>query len=135
MRAMIHPFVILALNNESAEQDMAVLNEHGFRFKHVDGVYKGEKENSYIIPLSHDEDLANFNLSVLRSLALTYNQECILRVHSDGSAYLINTDKCSVSKYGHESYIGQWREVSRHHAEALDGYTYDPEMGRYFAAL
>ena len=135
MRERIVPFVVIALNNDSAEQDMVVLNEHGFRFKHVNVVYKGEKENSYIIPLSRDENLADFDTSVLRSLALTSNKECILRVHPDGSAYLVNTDKCSVARYGRETYIGQWQEVSRHHAESLEGYTFDPETGRYFAVL
>lgn len=135
MRDRIRPFVILALNNDSAEQDMAVLKEYDIPFKRVDGVYKGEKENAYVVPLPYDEDGAEFLLAALRSLAMGYNQECILRVHPDGSAYLVNTDKCSVSRYGRESYIGQWQEVSRHHAETLDGYTFDPESGRYFAAL
>ena len=135
MRERIIPFVVIALNNESAEQDMAIFAEYDIPFKHVNGVYKGEKENAYVIPLPHDGERQDFLLAVLRSLAMGYNQECILRVHPDGSAYLVNTDKCRVSRYGKETYIGQWQEVSRHHAETIDGYTYDPETGRYFAAL
>ena len=82
MKAFITPFAVIALNQLSYLDELRLLKEYGFSFKEAQGCYKGENERSYIIPCRNDVMKKN-----IIALARHCNQEGILFVRSDGSAY------------------------------------------------
>ena len=131
MKAQIRSFVIIALNREFKDEieEKGFWDQYDFRYKKVYGVYKGEHERSYVIPVDPDEGARD--VGALRSIAYLNNQESILVVHGDGSAYLHYT---SDPWYGHVEFIGRWRDVPEGEAKASDCYTYDPHTGRYYLA-
>ena len=131
MRSRIQPFVVIALNREFKDQseEKEFWSRYDFRYKPVYGVYKGESELSYIIPVDPDERA--LDVGALRSLAYRHNQESILVVHGDGSAFLHYT---SDPRYGEVEYLGRWRDVPESVAKAGDCYTYDPSTGEYYLA-
>ncbi len=131
MKAQICSFVIIALNREFKDEteEKGFWYKYGFQYKKVYGVYKGEHERSYVIPVDPDEGA--WDVGALRSIAYCANQESILVVHGDGSAFLHYT---SDQRYGEVEYLGQWRDVPESVAKGSDCYTYDPQTGKYYLA-
>jgi beta-xylosidase len=123
MKTLIHPFIVFAVNSNAPKISITAhrLIE---RSKEVTGSYtdrqgKQVTETSYLMPVnsqSPDQTIINHasNLHILE------NQESILYVAPDSSAYLVYgcyTDQRAVQ------YVGQWRETCQAHAEKQTGYT------------
>jgi hypothetical protein len=102
------------------------LLKDGISVRTFTGVYKGKKEDSFLVRLQDIERAIN--------LAQEYNQECILVRYADKSTYLYNIEDISIQDYAvKEQYIGKWSEISKRHADTLDAYTVD--NGVYWAAI
>lgn len=108
-----------AARSEDLELDIQRLVEHDYKL--VDGVYKGSKEQSYVVFC--DEDTT---LDTPLTLGKKYGQESILIVDSDRNSTLVfcNTleGQCS----------GTFKAVSKYEAEASESYTYDHVLDMYF---
>jgi hypothetical protein len=120
----ITPFVVFAINHPAGERfERALLRQLNLPHKAVQGVWKREHERSYVVPLTPE------NLIKVERIARKWNQEAIMIVRQTGEAVLLFLDGRG------EQYLGRWQEVARTHAESLDGYTFDPETERYYAAI
>ena len=128
MRDFVTEFIAIALNKDDFLKEWNILNDAGFPyFKAVHGVWKGESEWSYIVPVRTSEEVKR-----LAEVAREHEQEAILHVNPDRSAYLIYTGDTDDFR---KEYIGQWDSVSREIAKTLDGYTYDQNTGTYYAVI
>ena len=81
-------------------------------FKRATGVYKGSKENSFVVVVNDQADidtLANFAF-------LSFGQESILHQDSNQLARLVYAD-------GRMETLGKLTQVSKELAETLDNYT------------
>jgi len=77
-------FVVLALNNETQDQDLLAFKGVGISIlRAVKGVWQGVSENSYVVPFSDLETLR----SVL-SLAAQHSQDAVLVVNPERKAEL-----------------------------------------------
>jgi hypothetical protein len=84
--------------------------------KEVYGYYEGEGERSILI-------VGGGCNSVADTLANQYGQDCYLYVHQDRSAEL---------RGGIEQSLGTWQEVDKEDAMIADGFTVDPDTGKYY---
>jgi len=118
------PCVIIAVNQGTYKDDYKFIRSYGIdHFKALIGSYKGETENSYLIITKSLEDYRRALLC-----ARAAYQESILFLRPDRSAFLEYIDS------GSRTELGQWVEVSRDRADALDAWTLDPATGRYYVA-
>lgn len=83
----------LRTNNWRTEELRDLLTERGFRYRPAIGVYKGTKENSFIVEIRTPSEI-----SELLSLSRDFDQECILEM-TDGHGWLIFGED--------ESYLGK----------------------------
>lgn len=87
----------------------------------AEGVYQGVPERCIIINHAH--------LTVVEQLCRMHNQECYMlaRTHMHGlrRAYFVYPD-------GTEEFQGYLREVSQERAEASEGFTYRPDLDRFW---
>ena len=122
------PVAIVALNNETADQDIRALRLAGFKkFKQVSGVWKGTKEASYVVPL-----LEAHHLLAVASLAYEHHQQAILLVDNQRGATLIDLrDGGSMVR----SYLGRFISVDKHTAQQCDSYTHDEHTNTYYTVL
>lgn len=113
-------FVMFATNTN--ENGLAERFIKPIGFKKVQGAYKGQLEDSYLVLANEDT-----YLNTVRKLAKLYNQESILIVNEDRKAYLeyIGTGK--------QVYIGQWTSIDSLTAQSLDNWTLDGV--NYYACL
>jgi hypothetical protein len=120
MKPILRPFYIFALNTNNDKESHVLLNEGltNTQFKTLQGMYKGEKETSYLV----DADFEN----VAVKLAEEYNQESILYVDETRDAFLL-------FKSGERQKLGKWQEIKN--IAGLDAYTIDISTGRVYAAL
>ena len=119
--------VILALNLSSEVEDKKAISEH-FNIEHtspvLQGCYKGQTENSYIIEIN---ELENRSLTDILAFSKIYNQESILFLDNQRNATLIfNMDEMIK--------LGTFKGVSELHAKSKDAYTYSPHHDVYFIA-
>lgn len=112
------PLVILALNTETdVETEKAILEQAGFEYpRPVDGVYKGEKEQAWLLGINTVESA----LSVARD----HGQESILFLDNQRNGWLIY---CADER---RELLGEFHEVSQSVAISRDSYTISD--GRYF---
>lgn len=104
-------------SNKTKEQNEAntaaleySLNNLGFYYEKVKGMYKGTSESRFmILGIQSDTDMAK-----IQGLADIFEQDSILNVDHNRNATLVYKDKGSES-------IGRWTKVST--IEGLDGYT------------
>jgi len=101
----------------------SMLKRTNIPFKAVQGVYKGTKEESFIIDLKY--------INAAMELARHYNQESILVIDANSNATL----KYMPVTVESDSYLGIFQEVLESTAKTLDAYTYDIETGTYYACL
>ena len=101
---------------------MASFDFSGIKYQECEGVYMGQKEESIIINADHEP--------LVLSLCRDYNQECymIAETHKHGlrKAYFVYLDD------GRKEFMGYLRSVSRERALESDGYTYRPDMDKYW---
>lgn len=111
------------VRHADATCDLALV---GCDFREVHGCYKGVPELAVVTwpesPL-HERQILE--------LARSWNQESVLVVHPDNACELVYLQEQEHAP----QFIGTWQEVSAEEAADLDAYTYDPESGRYFAAV
>ena len=84
--------------------------------KEVYGYYEGEGERSILIPGQGCNAVAD-------TLASQYGQDCYLYVHQDRAAEL---------RGGIKQSLGTWQEVGKEDAMLSDGFTVDPDTGKYY---
>ena len=107
-------FESLQVQNEYRSHKLATtLGEMGFGFKHVQGMYKGSREASFLVVI-HGPD----ELSAILNLGFDFGQESILYADQDRNAKLIYCD-------GHDTEpLGVLQRVES--VEGLDAWTHDP---------
>ena len=115
---------ILALNLDTQKEEEKALTDAGLKFKPLMGVYKGQSERSYLVPLTVH------NTGLVFGLARKYNQESILISDIDRSTKLVY-----LKGHGSEESIGVLTHVSEGKAKSHDGYTYDPKSNQYWVAI
>lgn len=126
MKDLNLPVYIIALNSGHSEDgELSIihraLNLNREQIKPVIGCYKGELENSYVIPVNP------VSLGSVLALAREYNQESILSLDSTRNAYLIPAQTIN-----DEEYLGQFVSVPAIVAKQQDSYTYDPSTDTYY---
>ena len=115
------PCVILALNHKTAKEDIQYLEKEQLRdFTMVKGVYKGQKENAYIIPIYQT------NINKLYDIARKHRQESILYIDNTNNAELLYCDESKKIK------LGNFVEVPKAEAEKQDCYTHMPLTDKYY---
>lgn len=116
----LRPLVILAINTDSYGNDIKAIQEFipNYNRLAVHGVYKGDKELSYIIEVDD-------NLDTIQALSNKHKQECVLYLDNQREAYLIYPD-------GSKEYIGSFVSASKALAIQQDNYTYNPETDTYY---
>ena len=101
-----------------------ILKEHGFTPIACRGCYKGQEENSFLVPVAARD--------LVTALCISYGQECFA---------LLTTDRHGLRKVyfayadGVEEFQGYLWEVSEERARACDGWTYRPDVGKYWTIL
>ena len=121
-------FVVLALNCYSKVGDIQALNHFGIsRFKAVQGKYKGQKENAYIVPFNTVEQLQHIIF-----VARHFNQEAVLVVDKNRVAELVHLDNSNKSMM--PEVIGKFQCVSSFEAEVSQNYVYDETRDCYYIA-
>lgn len=119
------PIAILALNTGSEAEEKAILKAHGFSAnKPLEGHYKGEQEQAWLVCLSGQEDRRK-----LVELAREYKQESVLFSGIDRTSVLYFVGD------GHEEIVGVLTEVHESIAKEKDAYTFDPQSGKYFLTV
>lgn len=93
--------------------------------KRVVGSYKGEKEQSYMLPAS------DFYVRGLPEVCARHEQESVLYLDGQRGAWLRFAPEYGESG---QKYLGQWREVPEAVAASRDAWTYDPQSGRFYVA-
>jgi len=120
MRQLTPPIVILALNLDTIEKELKLINDWGFKAKSVKGFYKGRGENSYVLEIN------DYNhLKIAETLATSNGQECILYSDDFRKTWLIYTN-------GERKYLGILHSVSEQEALKYDGYTFDHSTSSYW---
>ena len=111
-------------NVENTLDAMHMLNRQGVSFKKVVGHY------------TYDNGQAGFELSLVLperarvlacKLMAQYNQETILHVEADRSAYLLDRSG--------ERRLGQWSSVTKSQADKLQAFTYDSKTESYYSII
>ena len=87
----------------------------------TEGVYQGVAERSFIVNACHEK--------VVKQLCDLFKQECYMlcKTHKHGlrKAYFVYPD-------GTEEFQGYLREVSQETAEASEGFTYRPDLHKFW---
>lgn len=109
-------------NTMSTENLELCLQECNFRYKNATGIYKGRKENSFVVIAQSNEDI-----EVLKDFAFkNFNQESILETDIKGNAYLTyQNGKCEL--------LGRLEQINRDIASSFDSYTILD--GKYYATI
>jgi len=121
MKELLPEIVILALNTDTVPKELSFLQAHGFNPIHVQGVYKGISEDSYLIPIKGMEELER-----LKVIALQHGQESILYADETRTAKLLYLTT------GEQVPLGTLQPIGE--VEALNSlsYTYVPETNMYW---
>jgi len=111
------PIVILALNIDTPEKELKLIQDWGFKAKYVIGYYNGKSENSYVLEVPYPE-----NLRLAKVLADSYGQECILYADDFRRTKLIYSN-------GDTKDIGILQNVPETEIKPNESYTYDSLTG------
>lgn len=110
--------IVLALNQESTEKDVALLAAAGVdasTITHAVGAWCGVTENSYIVAAEE----FNRNKTKMNELLKATNQQAILKIDVNGDASLAyNSDD-----YNAHEMIGTFTRVAEDVATSQQGYT------------
>lgn len=98
------------------------LQDCNFKYKNATGVYKGHKENSFVVIVNNNEDI-----ETLKDFAFkNFNQESILETDIKGNAYLTYQDNTS-------KLLGRLEQTSKDIATNMDNYTIMD--GKYYSTF
>jgi hypothetical protein len=98
------------------------LDELEYKYKKVQGSYKGKREDSYLVVVNEKDGLSGL---VFQALAKKYKQESILFRDSWGSAYLAEHETGKITP------LGKFVQCSEEEAKGKD-HTFDPESKQYY---
>lgn len=101
---------------EKTESFKEILKSQNIPFKTVEGCFNGIKETSFIVP---ERYIAGSSL--LNDIFTVYNQDSVLRVLSNGSAYLETKDDAER--------LGKFIKVPLLTAKRFNNYTVDGNKG------
>lgn len=110
------PVVIFAVND--ADHAAAWLGQHNVPFKQVEGYYKGEYENSFVVGAKYAE--------YALQLAAAEGQDTMLYLDEYRKASLVQVDTGTQLEP-----FGQWQAAPPHEARKVD-HTYDPLTGTWY---
>lgn len=109
-------------NLMSTENLELCLQECNFKYKNAIGVYKGHKENSFVVLVDNNEDI-----ETLKDFAFkNFYQESILETDIKGNAYLTYQDNTS-------KLLGRLEQTSKDVATNMDNYTI--MNGKYYSTF
>jgi hypothetical protein len=121
MKELLPEIVILALNTDTVPKELSFLQAHGFSPIHVQGVYKGTSEDSYLVPIKGTEELER-----LKVIALQHGQESILYADEARVAKLLYLTT------GEQVPLGTLQPIGEIEALNSLSYTYVPETNTYW---
>jgi hypothetical protein len=110
-------------NLENHNKVLKHLKTFGLKFKQVEGVYRGEKELSILVPVINQV----FDYSTVEQLAHIYNQQCILFVDSDRNAelrFMVKSFDASLNQVKSEK-LGKFVATTKGIATQCENYTKD----------
>ena len=113
-------------DKENLENHVKVLKHlkgFGLKWKIVEGVYRGEKELSILVPVINQV----FDYSTVEQLAHIYNQHCILFVDSDRNAelrFMVKSFDASLNQVKSEK-LGKFIATTKGIATQCENYTKD----------
>jgi hypothetical protein len=119
--------------NEQRTAELAeLLAQSGLRHKQVLGSWEGTNEITFMVLLPSDGitagsdyldlSIRNVALSIIKSLMSDFEQDDVLMVESDKSAWSLKTG----------DYWGQFQSTTQSLAMFGPGYTYDPKTDTYW---
>jgi hypothetical protein len=112
-------------NLDNHNKAAAMLKNERVPYQIVEGVWKGEKELTFLLA-STDAETHEDNLTIARSLGLLFKQDSILEVHNDDTAILRIIKGTYIEK------LGTFTEVSEEVGKRVDCSTFDPASNRWF---
>ncbi|NJO48173.1 MAG: hypothetical protein HC840_00495 [Leptolyngbyaceae cyanobacterium RM2_2_4] len=107
-----------ALSHDTHREVLTALQDSGVPVLELQGRYNGVNELSILV------DGFEHRATVER-IAKTFNQECYLESHNDRATFLVYPD-------GRRESIGTLVGVSKHEAETVGSYSYNPLVDQYF---
>ncbi len=119
--------VIIALNQPSIKDDREIIEKNGFHIlRELEGMYKGAKENSYLIPC--------YNLMqylTLLDIAKAHNQESVLYLSRISVRYNMRASIIMVNEPQKQPVTGTFRAIGMH-TPNKDSWTLDKELHEYY---
>lgn len=119
--------VIIALNQPTIKGDMEILEKNGFHvLRELEGMYKGVKENSYLIPC--------YNLMqylTLLDIAKDYKQESVLYLSRESIRHNMRASIIMVDEPTKQPVTGLFRCVGMH-TPNREAWTLDKELHEYY---
>ena len=110
-------------NMDNHKKVLKHLENFGFKYKVVEGVYRGESELSILVPVINQV----FDLATVEQLAHIYNQQSILFVDSDRNAELqvmVKAFDASLNQVKSEK-LGKFIATTKGVATQCENYTKD----------
>jgi hypothetical protein len=126
MKHLLEPFTIVSayrkelapnVNMTRHIEALEFLQNASIPHKEVYGYYEGEGERSILI-------VGGGCNSVADTLRARYDQDCYLYVNQDREAQLRGRESSQD--------VGTWNEVGKEDAMLADGFTVDPDTGKYY---
>jgi len=111
-------------NMDNHKKVLRHLEDFGFKYKVVEGVYRGESELSILVPVINQV----FDLATVEQLAHIYNQHSILFVDSDRNAelkFMVKPFDASLNELPKSEKLGKFIATTKGIATQCENYTKD----------
>ena len=111
-------------NMDNHKKVLRHLEDFGFKYKVVEGVYRGESELSILVPVINQV----FDLATVEQLAHIYNQHSILFVDSDRNAelkFMVKSFDASLNELPKSEKLGKFIATTKGIATQCENYTKD----------
>jgi len=111
-------------NMDNHKKVLRHLEDFGFNYKVVEGVYRGESELSILVPVINQV----FDLATVEQLAHIYNQQSILFVDSDRNAelkFMVKAFDASLNELPKSEKLGKFIATTKGIATQCENYTKD----------
>ena len=111
-------------NMDNHKKVLRHLEDFGFKYKVVEGVYRGESELSILVPVINQV----FDLATVEQLAHIYNQQSILFVDSDRNAelkFMVKAFDASLNELPKSEKLGKFIATTKGIATQCNSYTKD----------
>lgn len=111
------------INKRRTEALLNMLNDLGANFELVGGIYKGQRENSFMVFLDH-----NVNLEIIEGFARNFDQECIFYRDKYNKNYLVYENDVEELK-------GELQKITPLKASRVTASTYIPSLNEFWAVI